>query len=47
MEDLAPIPGLGLQDLFDAFDKLSATGASSQTMSISVVADADSRMHQP
>ena len=46
IEDLTPIPGLGLQDLFDAFDKLSATGASSQTLSISVVAEADSRMHQ-
>ena len=47
VEDLMPIPGLGLQDLFDAFDKFSATGASSQTLSISVVADADSRTHQP
>jgi hypothetical protein len=46
VEDLMPIPGLGLQDLFDAFDRLSATGASSQTLSISVVADADSRMDQ-
>jgi hypothetical protein len=42
IEDLTPIPGLGLQDLFDAFGRLSATGASSQTIPINVVADADS-----
>jgi hypothetical protein len=42
IEDLTPIPGLGLQDLLDAFGRLSATGASSQTIPINVMADADS-----
>jgi len=36
-DDLTPIPGLGLQDLFDAFGRLSVTGARSQTMPINVV----------
>ena len=46
IRDLTPIPRLGLQDLVDTFGRLSATGASSQTMPINVRADADSRMHQ-
>jgi hypothetical protein len=38
IDDLTPIPGLGLQDIFDAFGKLAGTGARSQTMPINVVA---------
>ncbi len=38
IDDLTPIPGLGLQDVFDAFGKLAGTGARSQTMPINVVA---------
>ncbi|GEO37607.1 hypothetical protein SAE02_17550 [Skermanella aerolata] len=38
IDDLTPIPGLGLQDIFDAFGKLAGTGACSQTMPINVVA---------
>jgi hypothetical protein len=40
IDDLTPIPGLGLQDIFDAFGKLAGTGARSQTMPINVVARA-------
>jgi Domain of unknown function (DUF4384) len=42
VEDLTPIPGLELQDLVDAFGRLSATGARSQTIPINVMADTDS-----
>jgi hypothetical protein len=38
IDDLTPIPGLGLQDVFDAFGKLAGTGARSQTMPINVAA---------
>jgi hypothetical protein len=47
IEDLTPIPGLRLLDLFNAFGKLSATGASSQTMPINVVAGADEQPPRP
>jgi hypothetical protein len=47
IEDLTPIPGLRLQDLFNAFGKLFATGASSQTMPINVVAGADEQPPRP
>jgi hypothetical protein len=42
VEDLTPIPGLGLQDLVDAFGRLSASGARSQMIPINVMADTDS-----
>ena len=47
IEDLTPIPGLKLQDLFNAFSKLSASGASSQTMPINVMAGADEPPPRP
>jgi hypothetical protein len=44
IQDLTPIPGLGLQDLVDSVGRLYKTGADNHTMPINVVADADSRM---
>jgi hypothetical protein len=41
IDDLTPIPGLGLQNLFEAFGRISGAGIRSQSMPINVVASED------